>query len=90
MVNEKACSYLHESSKYYKQYCLTEDSIFDSVKTSHIVIGVLALLLVAAIMLFLFFKFKKMLCCRKHNYNKKTKVSSPGKFFVSFLLVIVQ
>ncbi|KAH9389570.1 hypothetical protein TYRP_007114 [Tyrophagus putrescentiae] len=29
MVNEKARSYLIESSKYYKEICLTDDSIFD-------------------------------------------------------------
>ncbi len=86
MVNEKACSYLPESSKYYKEICLTDDSIFDGVKTSHIVIGVLALLLVATMVIFMFLWHKKVLCCRKD--NKKTKVSSPGKFLCHFYTLL--
>ncbi|KAH9400952.1 hypothetical protein TYRP_002534 [Tyrophagus putrescentiae] len=75
MVNEFACSYLPKSSKYFEEICLTDETFLERVGSLNIVIGVLALLLVAAIVLFLLFKFKKVLCCRQHKDNK---VSSPG------------
>lgn len=85
MVNEFACSYLPKSSKYFEEICLTDETFLERVGSLNIVIGVLALLLVAAIVLFLLFKFKKVLCCRQHKDNK---VSSPGKFLCHFYLLL--